>query len=366
MKLFLRFLVASASVTFLSLSTYAGEFPYRYVDSNQLDDAVTNIKGWLDQTTVDPIAKDQILNRAVRLEDGDQTGLFNVVKDMVTFATDDWVEKYGVNKEDAFTFSRIFEDYLPELRAYFIDAVTGNNVANPGAKLSQTIVDNKAFVNPDPHLLTEFINRTIPLPDPGQLAKAMNSMSLIRAKASEAGIDMFSKLPANIRQGTLSKIIDSYYSDFWKPFVLLRGAWLLRVVGEEQLRMYTKGYDNIFSRPLSVLSLGLLKKPSTSEAARWTSKNVKFTDLLGNPLDDALEWQQASSRRYGSANFDHLFGGAYKAGRRRKKPGVHPMDVVSKEDALRNIETQPNLMKKYFDDGIVREIAHLHYDRLFK
>ena len=41
------------------------------------------------------------------------------------------------------------------------------------------------------------------------------------------------------------------------------------------------------------------------------------------------------------------------------------MDVVSKEDALRNIETQPNLIKKYFDDGIVREIAHLHYDRLF-
>lgn len=347
------------------LATYAGEFPYRYVDSNQLDDAVSNLKGWLDQTTVDPVAKDQIINRAIRLEDGDQTGLFNVVKDMVTFATDDLVENFGVNKEDAYTFGRLFEDYLPELRAYFIDSVTGNNVANPGAKISETIVDGKAFINPDPHTLTEFINRTIPLPDPGQLAKAMNSMSLIRSKASEAGIDMFSKLPANIRQGTLSKIVDSYYSDFWKPFVLLRGAWLLRVVGEEQLRMYTRGYDNIFSRPLSVLSLGLLKKPSTSEAARWTSKNVQFNDLLGNPLDDALEWQQASSRRYGSNNFDHLFGGAYKAGRRRKKPGVHPMDVVTKEDALANQETQPRLLQKYFDDGIVREIAHLHYDRLF-
>jgi len=347
------------------LSTYAGEFPYRYVDSNQLDDAVTNIKGWLDQTTVDSVAKDQIINRAVRLQDGDQTGLFNVVKDMVTFATDDLVQNYGVNAEDAYTFSRIFEDYLPELRAYFIDAVTGNNVANPGSKLTQTVIDNKTFVNPDPHLLTEFINRTIPLPDPGQLAKAMNSMSLIRSKASEAGIDMFSKLPANIRQGTMSKIIDSYYSDFWKPFVLLRGAWLLRVVGEEQIRMYTRGYDNIFSRPLSVLSLGLLKKPNKTEAARWTSKNVQFADLLGNPLDEALEWQQASSRRYGSNNFDYLFGGAYKAGRRRKKPGVHPMDVVSKEDALRNQETQPRLIGKYFDDGIVREVAHLHYDRLF-
>jgi hypothetical protein len=129
--------------------------------------------------------------------------------------------------------------------------------------------------------------------------------------------------------------------------------------------MYTRGYDNIFSRPLSVLSLGLLKKPNKTEAARWTNKNVKFADLLGNPLDEALEWQQASSRRYGSNNFDYLFGGAYKAGRRRKKPGVHPMDVVSKEDALRNQETQPRLIGKYFDDGIVREVAHLHYDRLF-
>ena len=41
------------------------------------------------------------------------------------------------------------------------------------------------------------------------------------------------------------------------------------------------------------------------------------------------------------------------------------MDVVTKEDALRNQETQPRLIQKYFDDGIVREIAHLHYDRLF-
>lgn len=347
------------------LSTYAGEFPYRYVDSNQLDDAVTNLKGFMDQTTMDSVAKNQILNRAIRLQDGDQTGLFNVVKDMVKFTADDLVDNYGVNAEDAYTFSRIFEDYLPELRAYFIDSVTGNNVANPGAKISQTIIDNKAFVNPDPHLLTEFIERTIPLPDPGQLAKAMNSMSLIRAKASEQGIDMFSKLPSKIKSGTMAKIIDSYYGDFWKPFVLLRGAWLLRVVGEEQLRMYTRGYDNIFSRPLSVLSLGLLKKPNTSEAARWTSKNVEFKDLLGNPLDEAVEWQSASSRRYGSNNFDHLFGGTYRAGKRRKKPGVHPMDVVSKEEALANRETRPQLIQKYFDDGIVREIAHLHYDRLF-
>ena len=79
------------------VSTYASEFPYRYVDSEQLDDATENIKMFMDQTTIDNVAKNQILNRVIRLEDGDQTGLFNVVKDMVTYVGDDLVENYGVS-----------------------------------------------------------------------------------------------------------------------------------------------------------------------------------------------------------------------------------------------------------------------------
>ena len=354
-------LMDSPNRTARIVSTYAGELPYRYVDSEQLDDAVTNIKSFMDQTTIDGIAKNQILNRAIRLEDGDQTGLFNIVKDMVNYVGDDLVENYGVKQEAVTDFVQLFEGYLPELRSYFIDSVTGNNVANPGAKLGSIVIDGKTYVNPDPHLLTEFINRTIPLPDPAQLAKAMNSVSIMRAKAP----GLFKNVPKSIEQGRMSKVIDSYYSDFWKPFVLLRGAWLLRVVGEEQLRMYTRGYDNIFSRPLSILSLSVLRKADAKETKRWTQKGVTFNDIKGNPLEEAIEWQSASSRRYGAANNDQLFGGAYKAGRRRKKPGVHPMDVISKTDAVNKKESNPNLLKKYFDDGFTREASHLHYDTLF-
>ena len=354
-------LMDSPNRTARIVSTYASEFPYRYVDSEQLDDATENIKMFMDQTTIDNVAKNQILNRVIRLEDGDQTGLFNVVKDMVTYVGDDLVENYGVNKEVASTFNQLFEGYLPEMRAYFINSVTGNNVVNPGAKLGSVVIDGQTYVNPDPHLLTEFIERTIPLPDPGQLAKAMNTVSIMRAKAP----GLFKNVNKSIEAGTMSKLIDSYYSDFWKPFVLLRGAWLLRVVGEEQLRMYTRGYDNIFSRPLSLLSLGMVRKQGAKEAKRWTQKGVKFTDLKGDPLKDAVEWQAASSRRYGAANNDFLFGGAYREGRRRKKPGVHPMDIIRKTDAQARKETNPQLLEKYFDDGFVREASHLHYDTLF-
>jgi len=342
------------------LATYAGEFPYRYVDSGQLDDAVTNIKMWLDQTALDSLTKNQILDRAIRLKDGDQTELFNVIKDMVRSTADDLVENGGVAKEAADDFAQLFEGYLPEMRKYFVDAVTGNNVANPGAKFGPITVDGKTFVNPDPHLITEFINRSIPLPDPGQLAKALNSVSLMRMKAP----GLFKDINKSINKGKMSALIDSYYSDFWKPFVLLRGAWLLRVVGEEQLRMYTRGYENIFSRPLSLLSLSLLRKADATEAKRWTQKGVTFTDLKGDPLSEAIEWQAASSRRFGLNSNDHLFGGAYK-GKVKKKNHIPPMDVISKSDVLARKETQPYLAEKYFDDGFTREVSHLHYDRLF-
>lgn len=40
----------------------------------------------------------------------------------------------------------------------------------------------------------------------------------------------------------------------WKPVALLRGAWMLRVIGEEQVRMAMAGYDSLFHHPISYLA----------------------------------------------------------------------------------------------------------------
>ena len=354
------------------IGTYAKDLPYRYLDSSQIGDAVRNIKLFMDQTTIDATAKSQIMNRAIRLKEGDTTEMFNLTKDMVSVVADDLVENYGVRLEDADDFKKLFENSTEEMRAYFINSVTGKEALNPGAAKMDIIVNGQVGQVPDPHTLTQFINRTIPLPDPTQLAKAMNSMSIIRAKAQKAGFgNIFDNLPKNMKQSAVSKIIDSYYGDFWKPFVLLRGAWLLRVVGEEQVRMYARGYDNIFSRPLSILSLGLLRGTDAAEARRWTQKNVVFDDILGNPLKEADEWGKASSRRFGVHNNDYLYGGSrrsqkIRAKMRANKQNPQYYDTSNKTEALVDRERGGTKKWKLYTTGIINDIGFMNNDSLFQ
>lgn len=48
--------------------------------------------------------------------------------------------------------------------------------------------------------------------------------------------------------------LDNYTQRFWKPMTLLRVAWPVRVIGEEQLRMAAAGYVSLFNHPIQWLT----------------------------------------------------------------------------------------------------------------
>lgn len=54
----------------------------------------------------------------------------------------------------------------------------------------------------------------------------------------------------------------------WKPVALLRGAWMLRVIGEEQVRMAMAGYDSLFNHPISYLAQMVRHGDTGSEAEK--------------------------------------------------------------------------------------------------
>ena len=364
------------------MSTYTKDLPLRYLDAENIEQSFDQIKKWLDQTTLNRNTKDNILRQAIGLEEGDRAGLFNVATNMLEEVGRDLVDNFQVSQKDADAFTRIFEETYEDMRKYFIDGFTGDNVINPGMELKPITIDGVMKTTPSPAQTTEFINRTIPMPDAGGLAKAMNSMSILRNKmgGSEAFDAFLAKYPKSMQKGIISKNVDKYYTEFWKPFVLLRGAWLLRVVGEEQLRMFTRGYDNIFSRPLSLISLSLLKKADAKDVKRWTQKDVEFLDLFGNPLDESKEWIQGSSRMRGANNNDEAFGGASRAARRqegrRKKPGPHDYDVLDVRKELGDLlDTEGDFYTAYNNkkakaNKVVRswvnEVAKIYQDDLFK
>ena len=363
------------------MSTYTKDLPLRYLDAENIEQSFDQIKKWLDQTTLNRNTKDNILREAMSVQDGDRAGLFRVATNMLEEVGKDLVDNFQVSQKDADMFTRIFEETYEDMRKYFIDGFTGENVMNPFMDIKPVTLEGKLKVTPSPAQTTEFINRTIPMPDAGGLAKAMNSMSILRNKlgGTEAFEAFLSKYPKSMQKGILAKNVDKYYTEFWKPFVLLRGAWLLRVVGEEQLRMYTRGYDNIFSRPLSLISLSLLKKADAKDVKRWTQKDVEFLDLFGNPLDESKEWIQGSSRMRGANNNDEAFGGASRAARRqegrRKKPGPHDYDVLNVREAVDvfvnsgDKYTAYERNKKKLNKAVrswVNEVSKVYQDDLFK
>ena len=374
-KVFKLSLMDSNSRSARIMSTYTKDLPLRYLDSENIDQSFDQIKKWLDQTDLNRNTKDVLLKETMNLKNRDQAGLFRVAVKMLDETGKDLVENGQVSIQDAKTFTRIFEETIDDMRKYFIDGYTAGNVNQPGMKMKSVVIEGKMKPVPDPHLTTEFINRTIPMPDAGQLAKAMNGMSILRSKmgGTKAFDNFLAKYPKKMQKGIAGRTVDWYYTEFWKPAVLLRGAWLLRVVGEEQLRMYTKGYDNIFSRPMSIIALGLAKATGVGkeaeQAKRWTQKNVEFKDLIGNPLDESLEWQQGSSRMRGANNNDELFGGAQRNQRkqqgRRKKTGPHDYDILDKDEAILGMTTGNKAVGNKFVRSWTNEVAKLYQDDLF-
>ena len=106
-----------------------------------------------------------------------------------------------------------------------------------------------AIATNEPMLLAELVGRHVPMPDPVPLRR------------------MFSQHPGlffknhDIRNPRIwSKVYDGlagFEAGVFKPAVLLRLAWPIRVIGEEQLRMAAAGHSNAFTNPIHHIALAV-------------------------------------------------------------------------------------------------------------
>ena len=117
-------------------------------------------------------------------------------------------------------------------RKYFGDEMNANrtsmNLAVGGRKMrTQT-----------PSMYVEYLDGMIPMPNARELRRATSTLAPM--------ID-------NIFYENLADKADMFQG-IWKRTVLLRGAYTVRVIGEEQLRMAAAGYDSIVHHPISFVS----------------------------------------------------------------------------------------------------------------
>jgi hypothetical protein len=175
-------------------------------------------------------------------------------------------------KKKAQEISRLFATQSEQQRLYHV-----GSIADRSAVGGLFVGDELQRVT-SPFLWAELTERFMPLPDP----------RAIRRLASR-----FPNFWTNPAIETGVAAADSFMSSIWKPMVLLRGAWTVRVVGEEQARMAGAGLDSMFRHPASAITWVTGRKGGVGV----TGKPFRDTATL---IDDMDEYSRALSRRMSS------------------------------------------------------------------
>ena len=167
----------------------------------------------------------------------------------------------------------IWRDDAMTNRAYNITAL-GENAWFPGVKIRG---ENIAL--PTPHLLVEGLNSTVPLPDFRAIRRVTASKTFRWMIMNEDTSDL--RLPL--------RAVERLSNEIWKPMQLLRIAWPMRVLGEQQFRLAAAGYDSPMQHPISYLAAVVSEGPDG-----WFHKVVGETT---GPMDEARNFA-----RWGRAN----------------------------------------------------------------
>ena len=125
------------------------------------------------------------------------------------------------------------------------------------------------------------------LDDP-KMAQAFNAGNIAKNAVTENIAKIFYKYDENANKlvnSVLVRIANNAVTQVWKPFQLLRIAWTVRVLSEEQLRMFAADMSNIYTHPISHLAYVMNRKAST--------------DIIGNSFAESLLFKQGMSKGSG-------------------------------------------------------------------
>lgn len=147
---------------------------------------------------------------------------------------------------------------------------------------------------PGAHLVSEFAD-TVSLPDAAELRRATGMTR--RLNETMADPTFASTLQRAIgRPLNVANLAARSVNSKWKDLVLIRGAYTVRVVGEEQIRMAAAGLTSMVAHPLSHLAIAMGTDSNRLARALPDSMKRSSTDLLGERFRMPGEIEQANVR----------------------------------------------------------------------
>lgn len=214
------------------------------------------------------------------------------------------------------------------------------------------------------HLAAEHLARYLPLEnDYRQLAR------LTRSVPNQVLTSWLSSRNTGQLFSAWKGIDEIFMNRVWKPSRLLRPAWPLRVVGEEQFRIAATGFDSAISHPLSFVSLVMGTRRdgriasmiddaeigvelATGGRVAATQLGSNTTDALGRPWDVVSEFVASQNRA--SRNWIIPTGGG-SGGRFDPKAYLNAGGEVTPGF----VQAWTDLLARMHSDDITRRVAQI-------
>ena len=241
------------------------------------DDAVRNLIAHMQVTGWSFDAMKPHVDELINIADGDFEAIQKFAYQQIL--RDEFImQQSGKSIATTKIAKKIFESNA-DIRKYFIDSLTGENMPFVG-DVVETIVERGPngekieMVVPSLHLLSEAADLYAPLTDYRLINRALGKVFTtygdefeggLRANLTHTGKNVIQLLRGdtnykglipskNLTDDAYTLTLDYMTRNVFKPLVLLRGAWFVRVFLEESLRMAAAGIDSMFVHPVDYMA----------------------------------------------------------------------------------------------------------------
>jgi hypothetical protein len=181
-----------------------------------------------------------------------------------------------------------------------------------------------------PQLTSEAWDGTLHFPNRNEIRRIANETDALGRTLNSASSKyvMSDDLGrATLEERTWYRFANTAMQDIWKPLVLLRGAWTIRIAIDDQMRVAAEGLDSVFSHPFRLIGYAM-----TNNNRKWKRNWAEgFIDVHGqriwkdniSELDHALYYRGSLMHQSDEAIGTGSYG--YQTWRRveRGKPGYN-------------------------------------------
>lgn len=224
-----------------SLNTVVGNG--KFVHSEDIDNLVDTVINYGQAARLSTQTIDDLVNTIVNADDLATAGYAASARlfDEILRAN---IDKKFLDEAKLTELTRVFENGRTEMGNYW----TQHHVR--GAKLDYIMVDGKKVTISGPHVDSELLNSSVYFPP---LKDILNTISVANRY---------------LKLGKIKDPLDWFSNNLWKKIVLVRPAYVIRNIAEEQIRVLASGHISFFNSPLTAMGMWLGRETSSNPVRR--------------------------------------------------------------------------------------------------